>query len=305
MTRGRHQRVPGTNSCIQEANMYGWMIYPRNTINNKFGNNAFDWMKESALKNGISIDIIFSDDLIILNNNNKTEFIYSGKNIRFPDFVIMRDYNCTISMQLENLGIRVINSTLSMFNSRNKAVTAQLLVKNNISTPKFLFTKEKNFRFIHNYFDKRKFVMKENEGSQGKGVYLIENEDDYNNVYQKINDEYFCQEFIESSYGMDIRVYVLGDRVLGCVKRISDSGFKSNYSLGGRVEKYELTDSIKEISLSAAKAIGLDFCGIDLLFANDSFTVCEVNGNAGFRTITQVSDIDIPMELFKWVKKSL
>ena len=63
--------------------------------------------------------------------------------------------------------------------------------------------------------------MKENEGSQGKGVYLIENEDDYNNVYQKINDEYFCQEFIESSYGMDIRVYVLGDRVLGCVKRIS------------------------------------------------------------------------------------
>jgi gamma-F420-2:alpha-L-glutamate ligase len=103
---------------------------------------------------------------------------------------------------------------------------------------------------------------------------------------------------------MDIRVYVLGDKVLGCVKRISDSGFKSNYSLGGRVEKYELTDSIKDISLKAAKAIGLDFCGIDLLFTEDSFTVCEVNGNAGFRTITQVSDINIPMELFKWVKLS-
>ena len=101
---------------------------------------------------------------------------------------------------------------------------------------------------------------------------------------------------------MDIRVYVLGDKVLGCVKRISDSSFKSNYSLGGRVEKYELTDSIKEISLSAAKAIGLEFCGIDLLFTKDSFTVCEVNGNAGFRTITMVSDIDIPIELFKWIK---
>ena len=136
--------------CVPIPN-YGWMIYPKETINNKFGNNAFDWMKESAFKNGICIDIVFSDELIILNNNNKTEFIYRDKSLKFPDFVIMRDYNYTISIQLENLGIRVINSTLSMFNSRSKAVTAQLLVKNNVSTPKFLFTKEKNYELIHNY----------------------------------------------------------------------------------------------------------------------------------------------------------
>jgi len=202
------------------------------------------------------------------------------------------------------LGIRVINSTRSMFNSRNKALTAWILVKNNVSTPKFLYSKEKNYDFIHDYFDGKKFVMKENEGSQGKGVYLIENEEDYNKVY-RMNQEYFYQEFIEFSRGMDIRSYVLGDKVLGCVKRVSDTGFKSNYSLGGSVKSYELNESIKEISLKAAKALGLDFCGIDLLFTRESFTVCEVNGNAGFRTITQVSDIDIPMELFKWVKENL
>ncbi len=283
--------------------MYGWIIYPKDTINNKFGNNAFAWMKESALKNDICLDIIFSDDLIILSSNKKAEFIYCGETLRLPDFVIMRDYNYAVSMQLENLGIRVINSTKSMFNSRNKAVTAQLLVKNKVNTPKFLFTKEKNYEYIHNYFYKRKFVMKTLEGSRGKGVYLIENIEDYNNAYNEIRGQYFCQDFIDCSYGRDLRVYVLGNKVLGCVKRISDSGFKSNYSLGGRVEKYELADSIKEISLSAAKALSLDFCGIDLLFMEDSFTVCEVNGNAGFRTISKVSsDIDIPMELFKWCK---
>lgn len=281
---------------------YGWIIYPKDTINNKFGNNAFKWMKESALKNDICLDIIFSDELIILNSTKKTVFMYLGKSLIFPDFVIMRDYNYAISMQLENLGIRVVNSTGSMFNSRNKAVTAQLLVKNKVSTPKFLYTKEKNYEFIHNYFDRRKFVMKTLEGSRGMGVYLVDNEEDYNYAYHEIKAEYFCQEFIDHSYGMDLRVYVLGDKVLGCVKRISDSSFKSNYSLGGRVEKYELTDSIKEISISAAKALRLDFCGIDLLFTKNSFTVCEVNGNAGFRTITKVSDIDIPMELFKWMK---
>lgn len=276
------------------------MIYPKKTINNKFGNNAFDWMKDSASKNGICVDIIFSDDLMILNGNT-TEFIYNGNKLNIPDFVIMRGYNFTIGMQLENLGIKVINTTQSMMNAQNKAVTSQLLVKNNVNTPKFLFTKDRNYNFIHNYFDNKKFVMKKIDGSQGLGVYLIENEEDYSNAFDEINDEYFCQEFIDLSYGKDIRVYVLGNKVLGCVKRISDNSFKSNYSLGGRVEKCELNDSIKEISINAAKAIGLDFCGIDLLFTKDSFTVCEVNGNAGFRTITQVSDIDIPMELFKWV----
>lgn len=283
---------------------YGWMIYPNKTLNNKFGNNAFDWMKASASKNGISIDILFSDDLIVL-NSDITEFIYKGKKLNVPDFVIMRGNNYPISMQLENLGIKVINSTISTMNAQNKAVTSQLLIKNNIKTPKVLFTKEKNYDLICNYFSNKKFVMKKINGSQGTGVYLINNEEDYNNVYDELNDVYFCQEFIDFSYGNDIRVYVLGNKVLGCVKRTSDYSFKSNYSLGGRVEKYELNDSIIEISLSAAKAIGLDFCGIDLLFTEDSFTVCEVNGNAGFRTITKVSDIDIPMELFKWVNENI
>lgn len=262
-------------------------------------------MKESALKNNICTDIVFSDDLIILNSNNNVEFVSNGTKLKLPDFVIMRDYDYAISMQLENLGIRVINSTLSMMNSQNKAVTSQLLAKNNVSTPKFMYTKYKNYRLIHSYFDNKKFVMKRIDGSQGIGVYLIENEEDYNNAYDEINDIYFCQEFIENSFGQDIRVYVLGNRVLGCVKRISDNSFKSNFSLGGRVEKSELNNSIIEISLNAAKAIELDFCGIDLLITEDSYTVCEVNGNAGFRTITQVSDIDIPMELFKWIKENV
>lgn len=262
-------------------------------------------MKESAKNNGINLEIVFSDNLIILNSKSNVEFLSDGKKIKYPDFVIIRDYNYPISRQLESLGIRVINSTQSMMNSQNKALSSQLLVKNSVNTPKFLFTKYKNYELIHNFFDNKKFVMKKMNGSQGIGVYLIENEEDYNNAYYEINDEYFCQEFIDYSYGKDLRVYVLGNKVLGCVKRISDSSFKSNYSLGGRVEKYELNDAIKEISLKAAKAIGLEFCGIDLLFTENSYTVCEVNGNAGFRTISQVSDIDIPMELFKWVRENI
>jgi len=282
---------------------YGWIIYPRKTINSKFGNNAFDWMKEGANKYQIKLDVIFSDDLLIFNYNNVIKFMSCDKELNYPDFVIMRDYNYAISSQLEIMGIKVINSTQSMMNSQNKAVTSQLLVKNNINTPKFLFSKASDYFRIYDYFDKKKFVMKKIDGSQGEGVYLIGNESDYNIAFNEINSTYFCQQFVEHSYGMDIRVYVLGNKVLGCVKRISDSSFKSNFSLGGRVEKHDLNNSIIEISTQAAKALQIDFCGIDLLIAEDSYTVCEVNGNAGFRTITQVSDIDIVGELFEYVNE--
>ena len=283
---------------------YGWIIYPKQTINNKFGSNAFGWMKESAAKCGIFVDILFSDNLMMFNGSTG-EFIYNGKRLNLPDFAVMRDYNYSMGMQLENLGIRVINSAQSMMNARNKAVTSQLLVKNNVSTPKFMFTKDKNYNLIHEFFSFRKFAMKKIDGSRGIGVYLIENEEDYNKAYDEIDDEYYCQEFIDFSFGRDIRSYVLGNEVLGCVKRVSYDSFKSNFSLGGKAEKYELNDSIREISINAAKAAGLDFCGIDLLFTRDSYTVCEVNGNAGFRTITSVSDIDIPLELFKWINDEI
>lgn len=283
---------------------YGWMVYPKKSLYSKYGNNAFDWMRESALKNGIHIDIVFIDDLVIL-SDSMVEFV-EGKKLRLPDFVIMRCYSYTLSMQLENLGIRVINTTNSMMSSKDKSVTSQLLAKNNVPTPKFLFTKSKDYEQIHDYFNNKRFVMKKNDGSHGIGVYLIENENDYNQAFAEINGLYFCQEFIDSSYGKDIRSYVLGDKVIGCVKRISDDSFKSNYSLGGRPESYELNDAIREISLRAAKALGLEFCGIDLLFMpDDSYTVCEVNGNAGFRTINQVSDLDVPMELYRWVRENI
>jgi len=282
---------------------YGWVIYPRKTMNSKFGNNAFDWMKESALKYKIELEIIFSDDLIVLNCNNKIKFISCGKELNYPDFVLMRDYNYEISSQLELMGIKVINSTQSMINSQNKAATSQLLVKNKVPTPKFLFSKARDYNKIYDFFDKKKFVMKKIDGSQGEGVYLINYESDYNSAFNEIRGTYFCQEFIEHSFGQDIRVYVLGNKVIGCVKRISDNSFKSNFSLGGRAEKYDLDEKIIEISTQAAKALQIDFCGIDLLITENSYTVCEINGNAGFRTITQVSDIDIADELFKYVNE--
>lgn len=280
---------------------YGWMLYPRSTAKSRFGNNAFEWMSEAARQQGIKLDIVFIDDLII-DCSKEVAFYDKSEQLDKPDFVIIRCYNMIISSQLEKLGIPVINDTLSMYHSRNKVITAQILNRAGIPTPRTVYTAQNDYTLIADRFGGRPFVMKYVEGSGGKNVFLIKNGKDFAAAFAMTHGYFLCQEFVENSYGKDIRVYVLGDKVLGCVLRKSRGGFRANFSLGGSAEAFELTDEIEQISIKAAQALNLQFCGIDLLFGSNGLTVCEMNGNAGFRTITQVSDVDIAQELFDYVE---
>ncbi|MCL1631560.1 RimK family alpha-L-glutamate ligase [Sporolactobacillus sp. CPB3-1] len=279
---------------------YGWMIYSKSVLHNKYGNNAFEWMVDTAAAHDIHLAIIFAEDLAVCMDLSIT-FIYKNKSLNLPDFVLMRCYNRILGMQLEALGIRVINTTEAMFRSRNKVITSQMLNKAGIRTPKTLYTGQHDYHLISTAFDRRPFVMKAVEGSQGTNVCLIKNESDFDKAFRQTNGFFLCQEYIEESSGRDLRIYVLGGRVLGSVLRTAKTGFRANYALGGRAESYETTKAIEAISIQAAQALQLEFCGVDLLFGKDGLTVCEMNGNAGFRTLSKVSDVDIAEELFNYV----
>lgn len=276
------------------------MIYSKSAIHNRYGNNAFAWMTETAAKHHIHLDILFVEDLMIQIASSVT-FYHKNEQLKLPDFVLMRCYNRIVGSQLEQLGIRVINPISAMFQSRNKVITSQLLAHAGIPTPKTVYTVTNDYSLISNHFSKKPFILKEVEGSQGKNVFLIKNEHDFTEAFNTTKGYCLCQEYMDNSYGKDLRVYVLGGRVIGSVLRKSKSGFRANYSLGGTAEFYETSKAIELLSVQAAKALNLEFCGIDLLFTNNGFTVCEVNGNAGFRTISKVSDVDIAEELFIYV----
>ncbi|MCO7127543.1 RimK family alpha-L-glutamate ligase [Sporolactobacillus shoreicorticis] len=278
----------------------GWMIYSKSVIHNRYGNNAFEWMTETAARHHIRLVIIFVEDLVIHSASTVT-FYNKNEPLRLPDFVFMRCYNRIVGSQLEQLGIRVINPISAMFQSRNKVITSQILAQAGIPTPKTVYTVTNDYPLISGHFNNQPFILKAVEGSQGKNVFLVKNEQDFTEAFNKTKGYCLCQEYMESSYGKDLRVYVLGGRVLGSVLRKSKSGFRANYSLGGSAELYETSQVIESLSVKAAEALNLEFCGIDLLFGNNGFTVCEVNGNAGFRTISKVSDVDIAEELFTYV----
>src|SRR5699024_1170652 len=137
------------------------------------------------------------------------------------------------------------------------------------------------------------FIMKEAFGSFGEQVYLVENERDLHYYVNKIGGSPFVfQQFIQASFGVDIRVQVLGDRVVAAMKRTSKDDFRANVTSGGTMEPYEPSDDEEKLAIAATKAIGADFAGVDLLLGSENKRyVCEVNSNAHIRNLLNCTNI--------------
>lgn len=279
----------------------GWILYPKSVLNN--ATNAFDWLRLEASKFNIAPEILFFEDFQIVSGTNNL-LLYQNKEVELPSFIIVRGYEALLSRHFELLGIPVINSSESMALSLNKMATHQILSKNNIPTPETIYKPIANYNYegLCSYFKDDKFVVKSLEGSRGVDVYLVKSRRDLEDAIMACKNNCIAQQFINSSYGKDVRVWVVGDEVAASVLRYSDVSFKSNFSQGGKVKLYDLTDKEKSLAVRSVKSLGLEFAGVDLLFGEDgNFTVCEINGNAGFRSIASISDSNIPYKLFEYI----
>ena len=148
--------------------------------------------------------------------------------------------------------------------------------------------------------------MKESYGSLGKGVFLVRNRQHAINICNKVKcSAHLFQEYIDSSEGRDVRAIVIGDEVIGSMLRSSDSDFRSNVENGGSATPYPLDDDTKRMCVDIAKDLGLHYCGIDLLFTEDGFRICEVNSNAFFREFEKVTGINVAAAYAEYIIKTL
>ena len=162
---------------------------------------------------------------------------------------------------------------------------------------------EKQFKFP--------VIVKAISGMQGSGVFLspdAQSFEDLGNVIQitNANAEIILQEFIKSSHGRDLRVFVIGDKVVGCMERYStDNSFKANFSRGGGVRAFEVSSEIEELSLAVTKAVGLDIAGVDLLFDKEGYKICEVNSSPGFKGMELATNKNIAEEIIKHIQATV
>jgi len=274
--------------------------------------------KETAKKMNVELKLVAPEELdLIVTKEGYKSIVYNGNLIDLPDCLIPRMgtvtyYALAIIRHFERLGVFILNSSQSMETSKDKLATLQLLASNNIPIPKTMLAKfPLDISVIEKEFD-YPLIIKTITGSKGRGVFLLEDRNKLNDLANlmeiskdpKIN--LILQEFISSSRGRDIRVIVLGGRVIGAMLRTAvNNNFKANYSAGGVVAPFGLNPVLEWLVIESSRLINLDIAGVDILFDGDNYRICEVNSYPGFEGFEKATGINVSEEVYKYIQVRL
>jgi RimK family alpha-L-glutamate ligase len=200
---------------------------------------------------------------------------------------------------LEQLGVPVINPSHAIEATKDKLYAAQVFAQAGIATPKTILVKAPVSPSLVQREIGFPAVIKIMAGSYGKGVYLVHSRSEFQDFIEfahgiKSDEAIIVQEYVGTRPGEDLRVIVVGGQALGAMHRKSrDGSFKANITRGGAGEAYPLTDDLRELAVRAAHSLGLDVAGVDLLFTEDGYTVCECNSAPGFEGFERATGIDV------------
>lgn len=270
--------------------------------------------REEAPNYDIDLTVVAPEEVdIIVNREDKKSIRVRGETVELPDILIPRMgastsyFALAVIRQLERLGVTCINSSLGIETVKDKLFSHQILAQANIPVPKTMLVKFPVDIDLVKKVLGFPIVVKTLSGSQGSGVFLAPDQSTFTNLMELIEGtapkaNIILQEFISQSHGKDLRIFIVGGRIIGCMERkAADGGFKANFSAGGTTSQFELTPNIEWLSLQTAHILGLDVAGIDLLFdGEDSYKVCEANSSPGFKGLEQACNVDVPQEIFKY-----
>lgn len=228
------------------------------------------------------------------------------------DFIIFYDKDIYLAKILEKEGFKVFNNSSAIEICDNKFLTHIVLSNNGINMPKTIpsllcYSNVTNIsqKFIDNIENNIKYplIFKKVYGSLGKEVYLLNNRNELIEYATKfIHESYIIQDFIESSEGRDVRIICVGGKFLSAMLRKNDKDFRSNIGYGGKGYSYTPSDEFIQTAEKAASIIGLDYCGIDLLFGKDNKPIlCEVNSNAFFEEFEKVTGVNVAANYVSYI----
>jgi len=254
---------------------------------------------------------------IYITREDRKSVLVENEYTTIPDFVIPRVgssttyYQKAVFRHLERMGVLFINGSDAIDNVKDKLYTMQILAQHNISHPKTMLVKSP---VDTDYVEKRigfPIVVKSLSGTHGKGVFLAENKRNFTQLMEmmeQVNDRFnfILQEFVKDSHGKDLRVIVVGGRVVGAMKRESQDGdFRANITRGGEGTPVEVDEQMEYLALEATKILGLDIGGVDLLYDNGGYKICEVNSSPGFLGMEKYTDITVAKQIVTYVKNKL
>jgi len=218
-------------------------------------------------------------------------------------------YGCALVRQFQTMGKYCLNSAEAISYSRDKLKSLQILASKFIPMPVTTFAvSTQETKHLIELVGGAPLIIKLLEGTQGKGVILVESNAAAEGVisaFKSANANILIQEFISESRGEDIRCFVVDYKVAGSIMRRSSSSdeFRANFHLGGTVEQIKITPKEKKIATSAAKILGLPVAGVDIIRSKRGPMILEVNSAPGLEGIEKATGRDIAREMIKCLEK--
>ena len=286
--------------------MNAWIVVNGFVDSAKF-RELYGFLSRAAEKRGITLNVKATDTFAVPVGEKITA------NER-PDLVLFWDKDVSLARRLEAEGVRLFNSARAIEICDSKVLTAECLA-GKVATPRTLIA-PKTFEglgyskcdFVERSADilGLPMIIKEAYGSFGQQVYLAHSVDEAKSIVASLgHKEFVMQEFIGESCGRDVRVNVVGGKVVSAMERYNDQDFRSNISNGGKMKNAILSPEAEAVAIRAAELIGLDFAGVDVLFGNDGPIVCEVNSNPHFKSSLEATGVDMGEEIMDYVLEQM
>lgn len=271
---------------------------------------------EEADKLGHYIEQIDHTKCSVKLGSRKPQIFYHGENITNEfDAIIPRigtkvtKHGAAIVKQFEMNGIFSTARSLSITRARNKVRTMQIMTRKGIPIPETLFSiNPDDIEEQIELLGGAPVIIKLQEGTQGLGVILAESKKSAKSIidtFYKMDTSILIQKYIEESNGEDIRIFVVGKKVVASMKRSSEAGeFRSNVHRGGSTELIKPTNKEIQIALKATKNLGLGVAGVDLIRSKSGPLLIEVNASPGLQGIEAATGVNIAKEIILFVERN-
>ncbi|MEK9713020.1 MAG: 30S ribosomal protein S6--L-glutamate ligase [Thalassolituus sp.] len=270
---------------------------------------------EAAEARGHEVEVLDTLHCYMNINSREPSVHYKGEALNGFDAVIPRIgasitfYGTAVLRQFEMMGVYPLNESVAISRSRDKLRSMQLMARKGIGMPVTGFAHSPDdIPDLINMVGGAPLVIKLLEGTQGIGVVLAETKKAAESVIEAflgLKANIMVQEYIKEASGADIRCLVVGDRVVAAMKRQAAEGeFRSNLHRGGTASVVRITPEERATAVRAAKTMGLNVAGVDILRSNHGPVVMEVNSSPGIEGIEKATSIDVASKIIEFIEKN-
>lgn len=269
-------------------------------------------LREAAEARGHKVSVIDFLRCSMGLEGKRGSILYRGEQVQV-DAVIPRIgasvtfYGTAVVRQFETMGVYTLAGSHAIGTSRDKLCAHQILARAGVGLPVTAFARSlKDTHSVIELVGGAPLVIKLHEGTQGAGVVLAETKKAAESVieaFRQLDANILVQEFVKEAGGSDLRCLVVGGRVVAAMIRHAAPGdFRSNLHRGGSAEVAKLTMKERRTAVKAAKALGLNVAGVDLLRSERGPLVLEVNSSPGLEGIEATTGVDVASEIIEFVE---